>query len=417
MSKSPGAAIRRRGELADDLRRFQQGQPILARPMGYVERTLRWCRRYPLAVSVLAAVLLGSIAGLAYLSSLSEYFVRQTALTSARLETKMLDEVWRFYSEEIEDIDPKTTNIRITENYRTVHPSLPLPATFAIDLGERISRRSPGMEVRVYSRYPWPGRKDGGPQDEFDDAALAWLEAALRVPASSRRPSTAQFVADDGQRKLLYYTARHMEKSCLGCHNHPHRRQPEEGLEGGRRGRRAEDRPPAGPRDRQHAAGLARRVCADGHDRHAARRGQRRRLDRRRAAAKGGDPMTADSADDRRRLGDFDLAEPAGRGPRRRCRRLASGSSISTRRWSPRGAAAGAWPSRTLPTCCRMCSRRSPAISIAFARSSPPTLFAAGWRRSRATKCAITIAAAATSRGGRRDRGGATAIAGARSAG
>jgi len=220
MSKSPAARYRTAGALAQDLERFQQGRPILARSLGYVERTLRWCRRYPLAVSVLVAVLLGSIAGLAYLSNLSDYFVRQTALTSARLETKMLDEAWRFYSEEIEDIDPKTTNIRITEKYRTEHPSLPLPASFAIDLAERISRRNPGMEIRVYSRYPWPGRKDGGPQDEFDTAALAWLEKQAR-PGVEPPAEYVRFVAEDGQRKLLFYTARLMEQSCLGCHNYP----------------------------------------------------------------------------------------------------------------------------------------------------------------------------------------------------
>jgi hypothetical protein len=168
---------------------------------------------------------LGSLAGLVYLSSLSEYFVRETALEGARLETKMLDEVWRFYSEEIQDIDSAATRIAITEKYRTVHPSLPLPATFAIDLGERISRRSPGMEVRVFSHYPWPGRAKGGPQNEFDEAALDWLEAnadvAIEPPAEY-----AQFVAEDGQRKLLYYTARHMETSCLSCHNHPDSQSP-----------------------------------------------------------------------------------------------------------------------------------------------------------------------------------------------
>ena len=220
MSKIPSRRYQTAGEMADDLRRFAKGQPILARPMGTLERTLRWCRRYPLAVSVLAAVLIGSAVGLWYLSSLSEYFVRQTALESARLETNMLDEVWRFYSDEISDIDPQTSNIAITENYRHVHPSLPLPATFAIDLGERISRRSPGMEVRVFSRYPWPTRKDGGPQSEFDLAALKWLE--IRAKPNDDPPAEfAHFVDEDGRRKLLYYTARHMEKSCIACHNHP----------------------------------------------------------------------------------------------------------------------------------------------------------------------------------------------------
>src|SRR5262249_6150134 len=192
MSKTPSRRYQTGQEMADDLKRSQTHQPILARPMGPFERTVRWGKRYPLAVSVLAAVVLGSVAGLWYLSSLSEFFVRQTALESARLETKMLDEVWRFYSEEISDIDPKTSNVTITENYRTVHPALPLPATFAIDLGERISRRSPGMEVRVYSRYPWPGRKDGGPQGKSDEDALKYLEAHAR-PGDAAGSEFARF--------------------------------------------------------------------------------------------------------------------------------------------------------------------------------------------------------------------------------
>jgi hypothetical protein len=162
--------------------------------------------------------------GLAYFSSLSEYFVQQTALTSAELETKMLDEAWRFYSEEIEDVS-KTNSIPITENYKNVHPALPLPASFAIDLAERISRRSPGMEFRVYSRYPWPGRKDGGPQDEFDIHALQHLESHSH-PTDEPALAYTRFVNEAGRRKLLYYSARHMEQSCLGCHNHPDGKSP-----------------------------------------------------------------------------------------------------------------------------------------------------------------------------------------------
>jgi hypothetical protein len=150
----------------------------------------------------------------------SEYFVRKTALSSARLETKILDEAWRFYSEEIEDLDPKVTKVQITENYRNVHPSLPLPASFAIDLAQRISRRNPGMEFRLYSRYPWPGRKDGGPQTKFDVAALEYLEKNSR-PTDKQPAEFAEFVSEGGRRTLLYYSPRHMEQSCLSCHNAP----------------------------------------------------------------------------------------------------------------------------------------------------------------------------------------------------
>jgi eukaryotic-like serine/threonine-protein kinase len=225
LSKSPSRRYQSARELADDLRRAMQGQPILARPIGRLERAVLWSRRYPLAVSFLIAVLVGSVAGMWHLSSLSEFFVRQTALQSARLESEMLDEVWRFYSERLEKLDMKTANIRVTENYHTVSNSLPLPATFAIDLGQRISQRTPDMEVRVFSRYPWETRKDGGPQDDDERAALTWLEANAH-PDSQPPAEYARFVEEEDRRKLLYFSVRYMEKSCLGCHNHPDSKSP-----------------------------------------------------------------------------------------------------------------------------------------------------------------------------------------------
>ena len=51
-------------DLADDLKRFEAGQTIRARPVGYPERLLRWCRREPLIAS-LAVALTAGLAGVA----------------------------------------------------------------------------------------------------------------------------------------------------------------------------------------------------------------------------------------------------------------------------------------------------------------------------------------------------------------
>jgi tetratricopeptide (TPR) repeat protein len=61
-------------DLADDLRRFLAGEPIRARPVGPVERALKWARRRPAAVALLASLLaMGLLAG----SWAAQHFLRQ----------------------------------------------------------------------------------------------------------------------------------------------------------------------------------------------------------------------------------------------------------------------------------------------------------------------------------------------------
>ena len=64
LHKEPAKRYASCAELADDLRSYQEGRPIKARPVGQIERTIRWARRNPTvaALGAAAALLLLAIA-------------------------------------------------------------------------------------------------------------------------------------------------------------------------------------------------------------------------------------------------------------------------------------------------------------------------------------------------------------------
>src|SRR5262249_17671790 len=68
LQKNPARRYASAQGLADDLHRFLDGQPVVARPIGMMERTVKWIRRRPaMAVSIaslLALLVAAPIVGL-----------------------------------------------------------------------------------------------------------------------------------------------------------------------------------------------------------------------------------------------------------------------------------------------------------------------------------------------------------------
>jgi hypothetical protein len=91
MAKSPGRRYQTAGDLADDLRRFLNREPIRARPVGQVKRLWRWCRRNPAVAALAAVVAVTLLSGTVISLALALYAFREQGRADAN--------AWQFREE------------------------------------------------------------------------------------------------------------------------------------------------------------------------------------------------------------------------------------------------------------------------------------------------------------------------------
>lgn len=175
-----------------------------------------WFLRLLLKHTVLILILLfcaGVGIALSNMSNLSSSLIESQARMNAELQTKSIIESWKLYSNDVDRIK-KVPGITVTHDYLLQEAAIPTPATYAIELGRKISSKQSGMSVRMYSDYPFPWRKaEGGAKTKFEKDALNYLR---------KYPESKEFyrIEKSPNGKLWRYgQAVVMEPSCVACHN------------------------------------------------------------------------------------------------------------------------------------------------------------------------------------------------------
>ncbi len=93
LEKEPARRYATAGELAGELARFQNGEPIRARPISTMGRHWRWCRRNPLAAGLAAGAVAALLAG----SCVSSFFAVQANRRADEAMRARLDSEYRLY--------------------------------------------------------------------------------------------------------------------------------------------------------------------------------------------------------------------------------------------------------------------------------------------------------------------------------
>ena len=90
LEKTPSGRYRDAGALGDDLQRFLDGEPILARPISTPMRVLRWSRRRPALATFIAALALGTV-GMTW----AVFAINAGRQRAMRAEGDTREELWR----------------------------------------------------------------------------------------------------------------------------------------------------------------------------------------------------------------------------------------------------------------------------------------------------------------------------------
>lgn len=154
-----------------------------------------------------------AIFNMAYLSNqLMQFQAKRTAQDYVQL----IQEARTLYSSEVVDRLGDEENITITHDFELKQAGIPLPATFLLNLSDRIRERNKEVSFRLFSNYPFPWRaQDGGPKDSFETDALQFFNGNTSEPFS-------RLEAVNGIASLRYAEADIMKPSCISCHNtHP----------------------------------------------------------------------------------------------------------------------------------------------------------------------------------------------------
>ena len=170
----------------------------------------KWLRKNTLGVAG-ALVFVGFSFVMWQQMSLSKELVEVTAVQDAAKFNQAVQEFRTLYTSEVV-MKAKAAGLKVTHDYKDHSDAIPLPATLSMMLGDRLGEHESQVRTRLYSDYPFPWRKNGGPRDDFERDALAALRMHPDEPFF-------EFGSINGEPVIRYATADLMRESCVNCHN------------------------------------------------------------------------------------------------------------------------------------------------------------------------------------------------------
>ena len=173
------------------------------RPQGLIARILS---------PIVIVFGVGVIALLFYLASATRREATAAAEASARATIAQYSLLRGYYTEKVVSKVKGGSTIAVSFDHASAPNTIPLPATMIQDLSGLLEQAHVGTRLRLYSRYPFPNRKDrtldAFAVDALDELTRTPERVVVRTEEVDGRMSVRVAVAD-----------RLVNDSCVTCHN------------------------------------------------------------------------------------------------------------------------------------------------------------------------------------------------------
>ena len=231
MEKEPGIRYSTAQDLADDLQRYLNDTPIIARPVGRLVRTFRWCRRKPaiagLSAAICAAIVLLVLGGIVSMSMLSSRNIKlQQAIDDERAERQIQSDVTDFFVSVFRSPAPRKEGIDVTvaerllaaeELVQTKLAGEPLiAARFLLAVGETYQGiGQPKDAIRVLKQSSEMLRIHRGKAHQ--DTLLSYYTLALALRDNSQFPAALDVIQTTFEMMKKHLGAN--DRRTLACMN------------------------------------------------------------------------------------------------------------------------------------------------------------------------------------------------------
>jgi formylglycine-generating enzyme required for sulfatase activity len=216
LSKEPNRRYASAEALADDLRRFQAGEPVKARPVGQLERALKWAKRRP----ALAALLGVSLVALASLVTVGAWFTwkleseqKQTkeALRDAQNEAAKAQKVRDFLVNifQLAEKDLKGSNVTVRQLLIDAEQRIPVEFAEQPELRAELMATIGKVQRGIARRVPRAMILEVRGTVQLQSAAG---EKKAAVPQALLHLDDRLILAADGQVQLVFLSELHKER-------------------------------------------------------------------------------------------------------------------------------------------------------------------------------------------------------------